>query len=484
MHFHRSLAIAAAALALAGCSAVINARVSQRSLADKAVGAPDGAAPVELRGASLAELVDFALTNRPEMAAAYLDWTDAHLAMLELESDAPLISSTPWKAPSVSASIGRDATSRSVQKLDDLSGRTTGDASGSLSLEVLLWDFGRNRAQVRAQAENVVAAELRFVEQGYSVFEDVASAYFSVLENDALLDVALTNEFEYAERLRQSEDLLSAGEAKKLDVLRARLDLANARESTVEASNNVVTAGAKLMKALGLDAGRGTRDDVLVRGGNALASMARGFGDSDFAVREAFESARTNSPAVCVARAKLRAASDRVDYAVADLLPSISATASLNWTDPLWYWRWGVNGVQSIFTGWRKTTAVDRAVVAMESAASEVDRAEQELSLSLELAVAERDNSRKALATAEESLRQARENLDTVREQFGVGDAGRIEYTDAVASYVSALGSRVKAFYRGQVAEAKLFSLVGEMPVYREERVAVEMPGGPAGREE
>jgi outer membrane protein TolC len=181
--------------------------------------------------------------------------------------------------------------------------------------------------------------------------------------------------------------------------------------------------------------------------------------------------ARTNSPAVAVARAKVRAASAQVDYAIADLAPSLSASASLNWTDPLWYWQWGLDAVQSLFTGWKKTTAVERAKVALESAASSLESEEQQLSRSIELAVAERDSAAEALATAAESVRQARENLETVASQHDVGDATRIDYADAVSAYVEALGSRVKAFYRGQIAEAKIIGLTGREPEFADERI-------------
>ena len=43
-----------------------------------------------------------------------------------------------------------------------------------------------------------------------------------------------------------------------------------------------------------------------------------------------------------------------------------------------------------------------------------------------------------------------------------------IEYTDALSSYTQALGNRIKAFYRGQMAEAALFGLLGVLPSYAE----------------
>ena len=158
--------------------------------------------------------------------------------------------------------------------------------------------------------------------------------------------------------------------------------------------------------------------------------------------------------------------------AVANLYPTLSASIALNWADPLWYWRWGVNGAMSLFTGWRKTAAVERATIALDSAAAGVDAAELELSRDIELAVAERDNALEALEAARTSVRSGKENLDTVREQYQVGDVSRIEFTDAVAGYASSLGDRVRAFYRGQIAEAKLFRVVGRWPEYTEETIS------------
>lgn len=463
----RNLISLAVPLALAGCQTVLSAREAQRAVAPRSSDGPVAVAAdrVSLRGADLETLVLFAITNRPSMTSARLAVDDARLALREIAADAPLLSSTPWFSPDVSASVGHSESSASA-KFDDLRSHTSGGASGSLSLDVLIWDFGRNAARARAQAEAVVAAELACAQEGFAVFDEVASAYFTTLEKDALLEVALTNEYEYVEHLNRAEEELKAGVGKQLDVLRARLDVATAREGVVAASNQVVTAGAELMRALGVELTRGTRDDVLSRDTGDLDRLVVAFPVSATDAEAAFALARTNAPAMRVRRAQLRAASAQVDAAMADLLPSVSASVSLNWTDPLWLWRWGVSGVQSVFTGWKKTTAVDRAVVAMMSRDAALGEAEQELSASVALAVAERDNAHKAFATACESVKSAKENLDLVRERYALGDASAVDFTDAVSGYVSALGSRVTAYYRGQRAEAKLYEVMGRDPRY------------------
>ena len=466
MTIFRIILPVAAVCLTAGCLSLFEARDAQRSVAARSsdAGAPD-LPRIDLLGSDLATLVDFALTNRPSMAAAALAVADARLALREIAADAPLLSTTPWGAFDASASGGHSESSASA-KFDGLSSRTDGRASGALSLDILLYDFGRNAARKHAQAERTVAAELACVREGFAVFDEVAAAYFTTLEKDALLEVARTNEFECAEHLKRAEEEFKEGVVNQLDVLRARLDVATAREGVVAASNEVATAGADLMKALGVELSRGTREDVLAPDTGALDRLVVAFPVTTADEQEVFAFARTNAPALRVKRAELRAASAAVDAAVADLYPSVSASVSLDWTDPLWLWRWGVSGVQSLFTGWKKTTAVDRAVVAMMSADAALGEAEQALSQSVALAVAERDNAAQSFATACESLATAAENLDLVRRRYELGEASGVDFTDAVSGYVEALGNRVKAYYRGQRAEAKILDVTGTEPRY------------------
>ena len=468
MNLGKQSVVLSALLVLTGCMTMFRAQQTQRELVGKGEGAACASAKVDLSDYSLRELVAFAMTNRPSMAAAALAVADARLALREIAADAPLVSGSPWNSPRLSVSGGYSAASASDSRLR---WRTDGNASAGLSLDILLYDFGRNNARANQQVENVIASEYDLIREGYAVFEDVSLAYFNLMEKDALLAVALTNETENAIHLQQAEYRLSAGEAQKLDVTRAKLELSQARENTIVASNEMVIAGAELMKALGLDAAKGGRDAVYPSNGRALAEALRGFADTGYGLQEAYDLARTNSPAMAIARARLRAASHAVDYAVADLMPSVSASVGISWADPLWAWHWGVSAAQSIFQGFRKVTAVDRAVVAMHEAAVAVDEAEQKLSLDLEAAIATRDNAVKKRDTARASVLNAREDLAMVKAQYLEGEASRVDFTVSVSSYATALGSRVKAFYAGQRAEAVLFGLLGRVPEYREETV-------------
>ena len=455
-------------LVVSGCMTIFNAQEAQRSVEDKANGVREEVAKLDLSDRSLKELVQFAMTNRPAMVSAALAVVDARLALREIAADAPLVSYSPWTSPHLALSSGYSESSTPDNKIK---WRTEGAASAGLSLDILIYDFGRNASRASVQVERVIAAEHDFIQTGYQVFNEVSAAYFDLMECDALLAVAITNQTEFAIHLKEAEDRLAAGEAMKLDVTRAKSNLYQAREEVIVASNSVVTAGAELMKALGVDVSRGTRDEVYPASGAALASVMRGFARTEYGVESAFNLARTNAPAMAIARAQLRAASRQVDYAIADLMPSVSAQVGVNWADPLWVWHWGIDAVQSLFTGYRKTTAVDRAVVALQGAAADVDEAEQQLSLDLETAIAVRDNAQKKLETARMTVVQAREDLGLVKQQYQEGEVSRVDFTEAVSSYTRALGNRVSAFYTGQRAEAALFAIIGRVPEYREEEL-------------
>ena len=475
---HRTfLTFLALSAALAGCETIRDAHIAQQTFAHKG---DDGLAAqkgerVDFRGASLAQLVSFALTNRPSISSKVLAVEDARLALRQLAATAPVLSDSPLNALSVRASGGHSESTGELSPRYGGDWNTVGGASAIISFDLLLWDFGRYDANAKAQVENVLAAECALATETDVVCREVAVAYFDFMEHRALLEVALTNRQQYAEHVVRAEELLKAGEANRLDVLKARLDLAQARQTVVTASNLVDTTGAALMLALGIDASRGTSDEAFGTAPVGIDCVRRGFARSTDTVEESFAFARTNAPAMRMARARLRSASHSIDYAIANLMPTISASTSFSWTDPFWYWSWAFSAAQSFINGGRDLAAVDRAVVAYEGAAVDVDEAEQRLSVSLETAIANRDNSVQAVESAVASVRSAKENLDTVREQYEVGSASRVDLSDAIAADSRARGDCISAFYDGQRAEAALFAIMGCPPVFHEEVVRGEI---------
>lgn len=451
-----------------GCSTIKSAREAQSRVADAASGkeAETSNAKVNLVGFTLEDLVQFAVTNRKSVVQAELKVKDAHLAMKALRADAPLLSPTPWTAPDLGLSANYGENTRAVHAKDFPGKLDRGRLGAALSLDLLIYDFGRHDAKTKAAAENVLAAELALSEARYQVFEEVSSAYFDFLEAWSLRAVAEDAVELYALHLEQAKSMYEQETARKIDITKAALDLSGAKDDLVAAENKVETAGVELVTALGLAADQATWREVTGEERREIDLRIEVFKPTKLTAVECFDLGCTNYPAMRIARSRLRAAMSDVDYAIAEMSPTISAQTSLNFSDPLWYWRWGVSATESLFSGFKKTTAVDRAVVAMESAAAEVDKTEHQLSLAVSLAITERDNAAVAYETSEESVRNAKDFLDLADAQYDVGDLNRVDFQDAVHDHAAALGTRVKAFYRGQKAESKLFRLIGETPTF------------------
>ena len=454
------------ALALCGCESLVNAQLAQDALKDRSQ--DDNVKPqaeyLDLTKYTLPELVDFAATNRPSMVQAYLEVESARLAMKSIAADAPVISSTPWNAASVD--VGLNYGEQSTPKHSLKSSTRQSSPSASLSLDLLIWDWGRNDYAAKAQAERIVAQELALIDEGYSVFEDVTLTFLDLLTADANLEIAHTNVVLNAVLYDRAQRRFNAGEVNQLAVIQAKKSKVQAEEKLIEAANAGHTASSELVKAMGLDASRAGRDDIINIEHSPLTHADPLFPATTITLQEAYDFALTNAPSILIAKAKLRAASHEVDVAKADLMPKLSMSGSINWTDPLWYWSWAANLTQNLFAGFRNTTALDQAVNDMQLAAVNLDEAEQQLSRDLAIAIANRDDARAASVSAAATLDAARENYETVCKQYEVGSADYLDYNDAANTLVEALGTVVSAFYIEQKEEASLYRLMGKYPVY------------------
>ena len=448
---------------LAACETIHNADVAKMEVlpsVDPLLAESPGR--VDLTGLQLADFVDFALTNRPEVISAELAVEDRFMAVRSVESGRPFMPHL-----NMSANYGQSTANGGSH----FSWRNSGRFNGGVALDMLLVDFGRYDADFRSACEDLAAAEALLAETRLGVFEEVSTSYFTLLMNDALLDVARTNEWECMNHLSQATNRFENGEAKLLDVLRARLDLSEAVQARISASNDTVMAGAEFLRSLGLSVDRVSEESLLSVMGDGLGSMMKEFETSGMSALDALAFARTNSPALMAKRVQLKSAMGELDWAVADLFPELKLSTSFDFSNPAWNWSWAFGAVQSLFLGWRKTTAVDAAVIRMKSARMDVESAERNLSRDLSVAIANRNDSAASLAAARTSVRQANENLRVANEQYKLGEASRIDYTTAVSDYAAALGRRVKAFYEGQLAEVRIIRLTGVEPLYHHQTV-------------
>lgn len=332
----------------------------------------------------------------------------------------------------------------------------SGSWSGSLGLNLMIYDFGKLDAADRQMAEELIAAEQSFRETQVSLIYAVRAAFFEVHRAEHLLTVAEDNLHQYKIHLEEAKAMLDVGSCRKYDVTKAEVDYGNAQLDLITISNNLVTARAELNKTIGI----ADSPDFFLKTSELPKRQINAGIDELMAI------ARFNSPNLAVLLARERAANAYVDETIADMYPSVSAGLNMSTSGKSSFpfsfnWSWFTKATWDLFTGFRRVETVNTAVAALRSSRARYAAAEQQLYRDIVDAVAQRDSARESSKISRKTLLQAKENLEIVNEQFRVGTSSSIERTDAQVLVTQARADMVRAYYDEQIAQAKIASLVG-----------------------
>ena len=437
------LLLSAAAL-LAGCTTVREARRAQREDAERTVRWAE--TPFAAREGDLAmeELAAWARTNAPAVVQARQDVVQAQIALRSVK--AAFI-------PVVDGSIAYTYASKNIDPHDT---KWDGDGTwgGNVSLNWLLYDFGRTRASTRRAVAALAAADQaeRAAENG-AVY-GVRAACFALRRAEELHRVAVETSESYRLHRDQTKDRFDVGAAMNYEVSKAEVDYQNALLSEISASNAVETARASLALALGL-----AENPRIALGDCSFPEMTNDVG-ALMAV------AATNAPALAALRAAADAAKDYVDWTICDLYPNLSFRLSFDAkgdSSPLLWNYAAVPAVaQTLFSAGAKNRQIETAVAQLRAARSKLAEAEQQLFNQVLTATLSADRARKSLAVAEAALAASKENFDVVSSRYDVGKASALERTDAQVALSSAEAAVVTARYDLQDTQILLARLVGE----------------------
>ncbi|QJE72907.1 TolC family outer membrane protein [Aerophototrophica crusticola] len=172
---------------------------------------------------------------------------------------------------------------------------------------------GRTGAGVN-RAENVVQAQrasLLSTEQ--SVLLDAATAYFDVVQNQAVLDLNVNNEQVLRRQLEASNDRFRVGEITRTDVSQSEARLAGATSSRIQAEGLLNASRATFARLVGIVPQK-------------LSQPAPTF-TLPSTMDETIALAEANNPAVVAAKYSEKASDAAVDVVTGELLPTVSLNA-------------------------------------------------------------------------------------------------------------------------------------------------------------
>jgi len=348
-------------------------------------------------------------------------------------------------------------------------GTITGESSGSryswtfnhvyssgLNFSQTIWDFGRTYHTVEQNQETVKANEEGLAITRLNVLLTVEQAYYTVLQTQRLIEVGQETVNQAKHHLVQAQGFFDAGRSPKIDVTKAKVDLANAEQYLIQARSNYEVAQVSLNNAMGL-----RRDLTFTIEDNLV------YVPTPITVEAIVESAFANRPEIRQLKAQEAAQEAAIKAAHAANYPILSANASFLerslGLDQTFYWDAFAGASFSIplFNGFLAPNTVAQLRAMLRSLQAQEENTKLGIELEAEQAFLAMRVAEEQIQATKIAMEESEENfvLATGRYQAGIGSP--LEITDAEVALANARGNYINALYNFKVAGAKINKAMG-----------------------
>jgi outer membrane protein len=404
---------------------------------------------------TLEDSIEMAVENHPELKAALA---------LKRSADARLTMARSAYYPGVGmrSSYNRSG-SGNLPNVDINDGNLITPSQGnssnlyntSLYVSQNIYDFGRTKYRVMSARENLNASHYDVLSKADRIIFDIEQAYFRAVAAEKAVEVNQEAVEQQQMHLKQAQDFYKIGRRAKIEVTKAEVDLANARQNLLIADNRSKLTKVNLAHAIGVT---GSFD-------YALDDTARKM-EIEMDFDTAVNYARNHRPEVLRLQALENQRKAHVGMAKSEQYPTVTGSASYGWRDQnlnLNNNNWGV-GMQvnfDIFSGGRKRAEIDDAFNSLEAVQQQNQRTWQVIYLEIQQAFLELNQAENLIEALEKSLENARENFRLAKGRYEVGLSSNLEFTDAQQALNKAQLDYISAVYDYQVARARVEQATG-----------------------
>lgn len=342
---------------------------------------------------------------------------------------------------------------------------TTNRWALALNARQTLYAGGGVRAALRAQelVEDAALLELQSVIN--DALLETREGFYNVLLAWERIQVQEESVELLEEQLRNAQDRFNVGEVSQFEVLRAEVELANARPDLIIARNEHRIAIEELRQTLGFftsDNGDPTKTPTFV---GELK-----YEPSDYTLAPSLEAALEGRPELLRLQKVMEARKEGIEIAKADLRPELNligsyqinkSSVSDDFDDALDGWTAGVEVSVPVFDG----RAARGRIIQARSQAEQSRLEFRQSALGVEVEVRRTLSSvQEAKELAEASMKvvdQANEALRLADARYAAGESTQLDVMQARVALTEARLNQAEAFYRYNVAEAQFRKAVG-----------------------
>ncbi len=326
--------------------------------------------------------------------------------------------------------------------------------SSSLTLTQKIFDFGKRSSQVDIQKLNVSSSESDLENTSEQIALDIKQAYYGVLQAQRNRVVALETVRQFEQHLEQARGFYDVGTAPKYDVIKAEVDLSNAKLNLISAENALKVAKVILNNSLGVpDAPEYEIEDNL------------SFVKYEMTFDDALTQAYANRPDLQSLVFQRKAAESTISLVMKDFYPVLTGNAGYNYAGnefPLERgWTIGATVTFPIFSGFLTTYQVKEAEANLRTLLANEESLKQNILLEVQQGYLNLTEAEERIATAELAVKQAEENFEIATGRYRAGVGNPIEVTDAEVLLTDAKTSHIQALYDYKIARANLEKAMG-----------------------
>lgn len=336
------------------------------------------------------------------------------------------------------------------------SGESYNNYNARISLQQLIFDFGKTGANVESATENLKGSKLSEENSRQTVVINVKVAYYALLAARHLLQVQEETVRQSKEHLDQTQGFYHAGTRTRFDVTNAEVTLTNAQLDLIRARNLVEVTRVTLANAMGVpDQPIGDLEELLT------------FEKMEVTEEQALKEGLAARPDLQSLAAQRQASEASVRSAQRTNFPVLSATANYGYYGgesnfPLAYnWDAGMSLTLPIFSGFLIQSQVAQARANLMVAGANEESIRQDVILDVHRSFSTLVETEERVKTSEVVVRQAQENLDLANGRFQAGIGTSIEQTDAQVLLANAKTTRIQALFDYRVAAAALEKAMG-----------------------
>ena len=328
--------------------------------------------------------------------------------------------------------------------------------SNTLTAKLPIFTGGNLSGQIKRAKANYQYNEVGVQRTYNEMRSTVTNGYFNMLQADNMQKLSAESVTRLEDHLKNVQAQYDVGVVAKVDVLRSQVELANAKQTLIQAENSYQVAEANMNKIVGLPMDTNLKlDNLLV------------YNAYDKNMDECLAYAAEHRPELMQAKYGVDAAKGALMVARSGHMPQVAASASQAWSDTNWpgdengNWGVGVNVTLNVFDTGVTLSKIHGAEADLKKAQETYRDTVDSVNLDVRSNYLGLREAEKRISTTKLAVEQADEDYRIAQLRYMSGVGTNTDVLDAQVALTQAKTNYTQALYDYNTSKTALETSIG-----------------------